>query len=81
VTEEACMAVDRLYEGNNVECSTYAYHSEIRNAIILFALDCAYSNDANRMQIALAEVNRLDNEHCYGMSDSVDPSVLQSLVA
>jgi hypothetical protein len=68
MTEEACMAVDRLYEGNPVECSTYAYHSEIRNALILFSLDCADSNDADRMQIALAEVSRLDNEHGYGMS-------------
>jgi hypothetical protein len=68
MTEEACKAVDRLYEGNLVECSTYAYHWEIRNALILFALDCADINDADRMQIALAEVCRLDNEHGYGMS-------------
>jgi hypothetical protein len=38
MTEEACMAVDRLYEGNPVECSIDAYHSEIRNALIALSL-------------------------------------------
>ncbi|HKQ93813.1 MAG TPA: hypothetical protein VJZ77_24350 [Blastocatellia bacterium] len=68
MTEEACKALDRLREGNPIECSADAYHSEIRDALILFALDCADSNDGVRMRIALAEVNRLDNEHGYGVS-------------
>ena len=66
MTEEACKAIDRLREGNPIECSTDAYHSEIRGALILFALDCVDNNDTTRMRIALSEVNRLDNEHCYG---------------
>jgi hypothetical protein len=68
MTEEARKAIDCLREGSPIECSDDAYHSEIRNAIILFALDCSDSNDTVRMRIALAEVNRLDNEHGYGMS-------------
>ena len=68
MTEEACRARDRLREGSPIECSDDAYLSEIRNAIILFALDCSDSKDTVRMRIALAEVNRLDNVHGYGMS-------------
>ena len=68
MTEEACKAIDRLREGNPIECSTDAYHSEIRDAIIRFASDCADSNDALRMRIALAEVSRLDNKHGSGPS-------------
>ena len=68
MTEEARKAIACLRQGSPVECSDDAYHSEIRAAIILFALDCADSNDAVRMRIALAEVNRLDNKHGYGMS-------------
>jgi hypothetical protein len=68
MTEEACKALDRLREGSPIECSADAYHLEIRDALILFALDCADSNDAVRMRIALAEVNRLDDEHGYGVS-------------
>jgi len=75
MTEEACKALDRLREGNPIECSTDSYHWEIRDAIILFALDCADSNDAVRMRIALAEVSRLDNEHGYGVS-AVAPNSL-----
>jgi hypothetical protein len=49
------------------------YRSEIRAAIVLFALNCADSDDAVRMRIALAEVNRLDKMHGYGTStDSLD---------
>jgi len=68
MTEEARKAIACLREGSPIECSDDAYLSEIRDAILLFALDCSDSNDIDRMQIALAEVNRLDNEHCYGMS-------------
>jgi hypothetical protein len=68
MTEEARKAIDCLREGSPIECSDDAYRSEIRDAIILFALDCSDSNDTARMRIALAEVNRLDNEHGYGIS-------------
>jgi hypothetical protein len=68
MTQDARKAVDGLRKGNPIECSAEAYRSEIRDAIILFALDCADSNDTVRMRIALAEVNRLDNEHGYGVS-------------
>ena len=68
MTEEARKAIACLREGNPIECSDDVYRSEIRDAIILFALDCSDSNDAVRMRIALAEVNRLDNKHGYGIS-------------
>jgi hypothetical protein len=68
MTEEARKAIDCLREGSPIECSDDAYRSEIRDTIILFALDCSDSNDTARMRIALAEVNRLDNEHGYWIS-------------
>ena len=68
MTEDARKAIDCIRKGNPVECSAEAYRSEIRAAIILFALECSDSNDTVRMRIALAEVNRLDNEHGYGVS-------------
>jgi hypothetical protein len=68
MTEDARKAIAGIRKGDPIECSAEAYRSEIRAAIILFALDCADSNDVVRMRIALAEVNRLDNEHCYGVS-------------
>jgi hypothetical protein len=68
MTEDARKAIDDIRKGNPIECSAEAYRSEIRDAIILFALDCSDNNDAVRMRIALAEVNRLDNKHGYGMS-------------
>ncbi len=68
MTEEVRKAIDRIRKGNLIECSAEDYRSEIRAAIILFALDCADSNDALRMRIALAEVNRLDKMHGYGLS-------------
>jgi hypothetical protein len=34
MTEEACKALDRLREGNPIECSADAYHWEIRDALI-----------------------------------------------
>ncbi|HEV2665803.1 MAG TPA: hypothetical protein VG324_12880 [Blastocatellia bacterium] len=68
MTEDARKAIYGLRKGNPIECSAESYRLEIRDAIILFALDCADSNDAVRMRIALAEVNRLDNKHGCGMS-------------
>jgi hypothetical protein len=68
MTEDVRKAIDRIRQGDSIECSAEDYRAEIRDAIILFALDCADSNDAVRMRIALAEVNRLDREHGYGLS-------------
>jgi len=68
MTEDARKAIDGIRKGNPIECSPEAYRSEIRDALIRFALDCADSNDTVRMRVALAEVNRLDNEHGYGLS-------------
>jgi hypothetical protein len=68
MTQDALKAIDSLRKGNPIECSAEAYRSEIRDAIIRFALDCSDSNDTVRMRIALAEVTRLDNEHGYGSS-------------
>ena len=65
MTEDARKAIDGIRKGNPIECSAESYRSEIRDALVRFALDCADSNDAVRMRIALAEVNRLDNEHGY----------------
>ena len=66
--ENARQVIDGIRKGNPVECSAEAYRSEIRAAIILFALDCADSNDAVQMRIALTEVNRLDKQYGYGPS-------------
>jgi hypothetical protein len=68
MTEDARKAIDRIRNGNPIECSADAYRSEIRAAIILFALDCADNDDAVKMRIALAEVIRLDKQHGYGPS-------------
>jgi hypothetical protein len=68
MTEETRKAIDRISIGDPIECSDEAYCAEIRDALVRFALDCADSNDAVRMRIALAEVTRLDNEHGYGVS-------------
>jgi hypothetical protein len=68
MTENARKAIDRIRKGDPIECSAEDYHAEIRDAIILFALDCADNDDALRMRIALAEVNRLDREHGFGPS-------------
>jgi hypothetical protein len=64
--EETRKAVERLRSGHLIECSADAYQSEIRDALIRFALDCAKNNDTARMRIALAEVNRLDEQYGYG---------------
>jgi hypothetical protein len=69
MTEDARKAIDSIRTGNPIECSSESYRWEIRDALVRFALDCADSNDAVRMRIALAEVNRLDNEHSYGPLD------------
>jgi hypothetical protein len=66
MTEDARNAIARIREGNLVECSAEAYLSGIRNAIILYALDCADNEDENLVRIALEEVNRLDTMHGYG---------------
>jgi hypothetical protein len=69
MTEETRKAVERLRSGHLIECSADAYRSEIRDALIRFALDCAKNNDTARMRIALAEVNRLDEQYGYGPFD------------
>jgi hypothetical protein len=61
-------AVDRIRRGNPIECSAEAYRSEMRDALIHFALACVDNNDMARMRIALTEVNRLDKMHNYGLS-------------
>ena len=68
MTENARKAIDRIRKGDPIECSAEDYRAEIRATIILFALDCADNDDALRMRIALAEVNRLDREHGFGPS-------------
>jgi hypothetical protein len=68
MTEEVRKAIDRIRKGDPIECSAEDYRAEIRDAIIRFALDCADRNDGVRMRIALAEVNRLDKEHGFGLS-------------
>ena len=67
--EETRKAVERLRSGHLIECSADAYRSEIRDALIRFALDCAKNNDTARMRIALAEVNRLDEQYGYDVFD------------
>jgi len=68
MTEETRKAIDRVCEGDPIECSAEAYHSEIREALVLFALACFDINDMVRMRTALAEVNRLDRKHGDGQS-------------
>jgi hypothetical protein len=65
MTEETRNAIDRISEGEPIECSTEAYRSEIREALVRFALACIDINDRVRMRTALAEVNRLDKKHYY----------------
>jgi hypothetical protein len=69
MTEETRKAVERLRKGHLIECSADAYRSEIRDELIRFALDCVKNNDTARMRVALAEVNRLDEQHGYGAVD------------
>jgi len=68
MTEDTRKAIDDIRKGNPIECSGEAYNSEIRDALIRFALECDDGNDTVRMRIALAEVNRLDKQHGYGPS-------------
>ena len=68
MTEAVREAVDRIRRGNPIECSAETYRSEIRDALIRFALACVDNNDMVRMRIALAEVNRLDKMHDNGLS-------------
>ena len=68
MTEDTRKAIDSIRKGNPIECSAETYRSEIRDAIIRFALACVDNNDMVRMRLALAEVNRLDKQHGYGPS-------------
>ena len=68
MTEVVRKAIDRIRRGNPIECSAETYRSEIRDALIRFALACVDNNDMVRMRIALAEVNRLDKIHDYWLS-------------
>jgi hypothetical protein len=69
MTEETRKALERHRNGHPIECSADAYRSEIRDALIRFALDCAKNNDTGRMRVAFADVNRLDERHGYGADD------------
>jgi hypothetical protein len=68
MTEETRKAIDRICKGDPIECSAEDYRSEIRDALVRFALVCVKNNDTARMRIVLAEVNRLDKMHDYGLS-------------
>jgi hypothetical protein len=68
MTEAVRKAIDCIRRGNPVECSAETYRSEIRDALIRFALACVDNNDMVRMRVALVEVNRLDKMHGCGLS-------------
>jgi hypothetical protein len=68
MTEAVRETIDCIRRGDLIECSAATYRSEIRDALIRFALACVDNNDMVRMRIALAEVNRLDKMHGYGRS-------------
>jgi hypothetical protein len=68
MTEAVREAIDCIRRGNLIECSAEGYRSEIRDALIRFALACVDNNDMVRTRVALAEVNRLDKMHDYGLS-------------
>ena len=65
MTEDFRKAIDSICKGNPIECSAEAYRSEIRDALVRFALVCVKNNDKVRMQTALTEVNKLDRKHGY----------------
>jgi hypothetical protein len=67
MTEETRKAIDCICEGKPIDCSAEAYHSEIRDALVRFAIVCIAHNDMIRMQTALAEVNRLDRKYGYDL--------------
>lgn len=66
MTEETRDAIDRICKGDPIECSAESYRSEIRDALVRFALVCVKNNDRVRMRTALAEVNKLDRMHGCG---------------
>jgi hypothetical protein len=66
MSEETRNAIDRICKGDPIECSAEAYCSEIRDALVRFALVCVNNSDRDRMRFALAEVNRLDRKHGSG---------------
>ena len=68
MTEETRKAIDGVCKSDPIECSAEAYLSEIRGALISFAVVCIAHNDTIRMRIALAEINRLDKMHGYEVS-------------
>jgi hypothetical protein len=68
MTEETREAIHRICNGKPIECSAETYYSEIRDALIRFALVCVETNDRARMRTALREVNRLDRRHGYDTS-------------
>jgi hypothetical protein len=68
MTEAVRETIDCILRGNLIECSAETYRSEIRDALIRFALACVDNNDMVRMRITLAEVNRLDKMHDHGLS-------------
>jgi hypothetical protein len=68
MTEAVREAIDCIRRGKLIECSAETYRSEIRDALVRFALACVDNNDMVRMRIALVEVNRLDKMHDYGLS-------------
>jgi hypothetical protein len=68
MTEETRKAIDCISEGKSIECITETYRSEIREALVSFALACIDINDRVRLRTALAEINRLDKKHGDGLS-------------
>jgi hypothetical protein len=68
MTEAVRKAIDCIRRGNPIVCLAETYCSEIREALIRFALACVENNDMIRVRIALAEVNRLDKMHDNGLS-------------
>ena len=68
MTEDVRKAIGRISRGNPIECTTEIYRSEIRDALVRFALACVDNDDTARMRIALVEMNRLDKTHGYGPS-------------
>jgi hypothetical protein len=68
IIEDARRSKDSIRKGNPIECSAEDYRSEIRDALVRFALVCVRNNDTGRMRITLAEVNKLDRKHGFGPS-------------
>ena len=52
MSEETRTAIDRICKGDPIECSAEAYGSEIRDALVRFALVCVKNNDTVRMRAA-----------------------------